>query len=126
MQSSWVIAKLTSSLFLEHGIMSSVEMITFLGIQVSMITRVLGKVVERLSVLKYSAVTLSKSEKLIQLPFHKTFRDMVGSERILEFIPSNNMIHRKHSKIVVPPYTRSTAKLLRGKLSFVGFRTWQC
>jgi hypothetical protein len=101
-------------------------MIMFLGIQVSMITRVLRKFVECLSVLKYSAGTLSKSQKLIQLPFHETFRDMVGSERILEFIPRDNMIRRKHGKIVVPPYTRSTAKLLRGKSSFVGFRTWQC
>jgi hypothetical protein len=35
------------------------------------------------------------------------------------------MIRRKHGKIVVPPYTFSTAKLLRGKMSFVGCITWQ-
>jgi hypothetical protein len=51
---------------------------------------------------------------------------MVGSERILEFVPCDNMICRKHGKIVIPPYTCSTTKLLRGKSSFVGFRTWQC
>jgi hypothetical protein len=96
----------------------------FLGIRVSMITRVPRKVVECLSILKYSAGTLSKSQKLIRHPFHETFWDMVGSERILEFIPYDNMIHQKHGKIVIPPYTCSTAKLLRGKSSFVGFRTW--
>jgi hypothetical protein len=91
-----------------------------------MITRVLSKVLERLSLLKYSAGTLCKSQKLIQLPFHETFRDMVGSEHILEFVPSDNMICQKHGKIVVLPYTGSTTKLLRDKSSFVGFRTWQC
>jgi hypothetical protein len=70
-------------------------------------------------------VTLSKSQKFIQLPFHETFWYMVGSERIFEFIPIDNMIRQKHGKIVVPPYTCGTAKLLGGKSSFVGFRTWQ-
>jgi hypothetical protein len=59
--------------FLELGIKTSAETITFLDIRVSMITRVLRKVVEHLSVLKYSAGTLSKSQKLIELSFNQSF-----------------------------------------------------
>jgi hypothetical protein len=52
-------------MFLELGIKTSAKTITFLGICVSMTTRILRKVVEWLSVLKYSAGTLSKRQKLI-------------------------------------------------------------
>jgi hypothetical protein len=45
-------------MFLEIGIKTSVETITFLSIRVSMITSVLKKVVECLSVLKYSVGTI--------------------------------------------------------------------
>jgi hypothetical protein len=48
-------------MFLDLGIKNSTETITFVDIRVSMITHVLRKVVKHLSILEYSAGTLSKS-----------------------------------------------------------------
>jgi hypothetical protein len=49
------------------------EAITLLSITVSMIARVLIKVIESLGILEYGAGTVSKSQKFIQLPLHKPF-----------------------------------------------------
>jgi hypothetical protein len=49
---------------------------------------------------------------------------MVCPKCIFKLIPGDDVVSRKHCKVVVPPYTCSTAKLLRGKLSFVRFRSW--
>jgi hypothetical protein len=49
---------------------------------------------------------------------------MVGFESILEFIPSDHMICREHSKVVVPPKTGRTANLLHGKIGLVLIGTW--
>jgi hypothetical protein len=87
---------------LELGTKASAEAITLLSIGVSVIARVLTKVIESLGILEYSAGTLSKSQKFIQLPLHKPFLNMVGSEGILELFPSDNMIGWEHGKIVVP------------------------
>jgi hypothetical protein len=95
-----------------------------LSIEVSVIGRVLTKVIESLGILEYGAGTLSKSQKFIQLPLHKPFWNMVGSECILEFLPSDNMIGWEHGEIVVPPKVRGTAKLLRGKTGLTCIRTW--
>jgi hypothetical protein len=88
------------------------------------IARVLKKIIESLGILEYGAVTLSKSQKFIQLPLHKPFWNMVGSECILEFLPSDNMIGWEHGKIVVPPNSRGTVKLLRGKMGLICIETW--
>jgi hypothetical protein len=49
---------------------------------------------------------------------------MVGSEGILEFIPSDNMTCREHSKVVAPPKTGHTTNLLHGKTGLVFIGTW--
>jgi hypothetical protein len=49
---------------------------------------------------------------------------MVGSECILEFLPSDNMIGWEHGEIVVPPKAYGTAKLLCGKMGLICIGTW--
>ena len=71
----------------ELSIQASSEVITLLSISISMITHVMREVIECLSILENSACPLSKVQKLIQFSFHKPFRNMIGSECILEFIP---------------------------------------
>ena len=90
-----------------------------LSIGVSMIARVLTEIVESLGILDNCASPLSKSQELIQLPFHESFWNMVTLECSLEFIPSDKVISWEHAKVAIPPKTRRTAKLLRGKVSFV-------
>jgi hypothetical protein len=48
----------------------------------------------------------------------------MGSEGILEFIPSDNMIDWEHGKIVIPPKARGTVKFLHGKMGLICIRTW--
>jgi hypothetical protein len=95
-----------------------------LSIGVCVIAHILTKVTESLRILEYGAGTLSKSHKFIQLPLHKPFWNMVGSECNLEFLPSDNMIGWEHSEIVVPPNARGTAKLLRSKMGLICIGTW--
>jgi hypothetical protein len=67
------------------------------------IARVLAKVIKSLGILEYGAGTLSESQEFIQFPFHEPFWNVMGSESILEFIPSDYMIVWEHGEIVVPP-----------------------
>ena len=87
----------------ELSIHASSEVITLLSISISMITHVMREVIECLSILENSACPLSKVQKLIQFSFHKPFRNMMGSECILEFIPGDNVIHREHIIAMIPP-----------------------
>jgi hypothetical protein len=100
------------------------ESISFLGIRVSMIARVLAQVIESLCILKYSAVSLSKCQKFIKLSLNESFRDMVRPKGGLEFFPSDNMSIWLHSIVVVPPNTSSTTELLSCEESFVCFGAW--
>jgi hypothetical protein len=86
-----------------------------------MIARVLTEIVESLGILENCTCPLSKSQELIQLPVHESFWNMVAPECSLELIPSDNLISWEHAKVVIPPKTCRTAKLLRGKASFVLF-----
>jgi hypothetical protein len=88
---------------LELGTKASAEAITLLSISVSVIARVLAKVIKSLGILEYGAGTLSESQEFIQFPFHEPFWNVMGSESILEFIPSDYMIVWEHGEIVVPP-----------------------
>jgi len=110
--------------FFEFSIESSAEAVTLLNICVSVIARVLTKTIESLGILDNRTSPLSKSQELIQFPFHKTLWNMVTPKCILEFIPSDNMISREHAMVVIPPKTRRTAKLLCGKESLISLRTW--
>jgi hypothetical protein len=89
-----------------------------------MIARILAQVIKSLCVLKYSAVSLGKCQKFIELSLNESFRDMVRSKGSLEFFPSDNMSLRLHSIVVVPPNASSTMKLLGCEESFVCFGAW--
>jgi hypothetical protein len=97
------------------------ESISFLGVRVSMIARVLAQVIESLCVLKYSAASLSKCQKFIKLSLNESFQDMVCPKGCLKFFPSDNMSIRLHGIVVVPPNTSSTMELLGCEESFVRF-----
>ena len=79
-------------MILELGAQASAEMITLLSISVNMIARIMTQIIESLDIFDNSAGSLSKSQKFIQLSFHKPFRNMMGSECLLELIPGDNMI----------------------------------
>jgi hypothetical protein len=100
------------------------ELISFLGIRVSMIARILAQVIESLCVLKYSAVSFSKCKKFIELSLNESFRDMVRPKGGLKFFPSDNMSIRLHGIVVVPQNASSTMKLLGCEESFICFRAW--
>jgi hypothetical protein len=98
--------------------------ISFLGIRISMTARILARVIESLCVLKYSAASLSKCQKFIELSLNESFRDMVCPKGSLEFFPSDNMSLRLHSIVIVPPNASSSTKLLGCEESFVCFGAW--
>jgi hypothetical protein len=88
-----------------------------------MIARVLAQVIKSLCVLKYSAVSLGKCQKFIELSPNKSFWDMVCPKGGLEFFPGDNMSIRLHGIVVVPPNASSTTELLGCEESFVCFET---
>jgi hypothetical protein len=88
------------------------ESISFLGIRVSMIARVLAQVIESLCVLKYSVVSLGKRQKFIELSLNESFQDMVRPKGGLEFFPGDDMSNRLHGIVVVPPNASSTTEVL--------------
>jgi hypothetical protein len=98
--------------FLKLGIQASTETITFAGISVRMITRILAQVVEDLCILHDGAGSLSQIHKFIELSLNESFRNMVHSKSGPEFIPGDNMTRRLHGMVMVPPYAGSAAKLL--------------
>jgi hypothetical protein len=89
-----------------------------------MIARVLAQVIKSLCVLKYSAVSLGKCQKFIELSLNKSFRDMVCSKGGLEFFPGDDMSIRLHGILVVPPNASSTTELLGCEKSLVCLGTW--
>jgi hypothetical protein len=98
--------------FLQLSIQASTKTVTFAGISVRMITRVLAQVVEDLCVLHDGAGSLSQIQKFIELSLNESFGNVMCSESSPKFIPDDDMTSRLHSMVMVPPYTGSTAKLL--------------
>jgi hypothetical protein len=78
-------------------------MISFAGIIVRMVSRVLAQVVEDLCILQNGAGSLSQIQKFIELSLIESFRDVVRSKRDPKLVPSDDMIGRLHSMIVIPP-----------------------
>jgi hypothetical protein len=75
-------------------------------------------------ILKYSAVSLGKCQKFIELLLNESFRDMVRPKDSLEFFPGDDMSIRLHGIAVVPPNTSSTTELLGCEESLVCFGAW--
>lgn len=68
------------------------EPITLLVIGVCMVPCILAQVIEGLRILQDGVISLSKSQKLIQLSVHQPFGDMMTPEGCLELLPSNDMV----------------------------------
>jgi hypothetical protein len=98
--------------FFKFGVQASTKMISFAGISVCMITRVLAQVVEDLCILHDDAGSLSQIQKFIELPLNESLQNVMCSESGLEFIPGDNMTSRLHGMVMIPPYAGSAAKLL--------------
>jgi hypothetical protein len=78
-------------------------MIPLAGIIVRMVSRILAQVVENLCVLHDGAGFLSQIQKFIDLSLNESFRYVVRSKRNPKLVPSDDMIGRLHSTIVIPP-----------------------
>jgi hypothetical protein len=88
------------------------ETVTFAGISVRMISRVLAQVVEDLCILQNGTGSLSQIQKFIELSLNESFGYMVRSKCCPKLIPSDDMIGRLHSMIMIPPDAGSATELL--------------
>jgi hypothetical protein len=98
--------------FLKFGVQASTEAISFAGVCIRMITRILAQVIEDLCILHNSAGSLSQIQKFIELSLNKSLWNVVHSESGPEFIPGDDMTSRLHGMVMVPPYAGSAAELL--------------
>jgi hypothetical protein len=89
--------------FLKFGVQASAKTISFAGITVRMVSRILTQVVENLCVLHDGAGSLSQVQKFIELTLNESLGYMVRSEGSPEFIPGYNMIGRLHGVKMIPP-----------------------
>jgi hypothetical protein len=78
-------------------------MITFAGISVHMITRILAQVIEDLCILHDGAGSLSQIQKFIELSLNESLGNVVRSKSGPEFILGDNMTSRLHGMVMVPP-----------------------
>jgi hypothetical protein len=105
--------------FLKFGVQASMEAISFAGVCIRMITRILAQVIKDLCILHDGAGSLSQIQKFIELSLNESFWNVVCFESGPEFIPGDNMTSRLHGMIMVPPYAGSAAKLLSCKEGLV-------
>jgi hypothetical protein len=105
--------------FLKFGVQASTEAISFVGVCIHMITRILAQVVEDLCILHDSAGSLSQIQKFIELSLNESFGNVVHSESSPEFFQGDNITSQLHGMVVVPPYSGSAAKLLGCKEGLV-------
>jgi hypothetical protein len=87
-------------------------MISFAGIIVRMISRILAQVVKDLCILQDDAGSLSQIQKFIELSLNESFGDMVRSKSGPKFIPGDDMTGRLHGMIMIPPDAGSAMELL--------------
>jgi hypothetical protein len=78
-------------------------MISFAGITVRKVSRILAQVVENLCILHNGAGSLSQIQKFIELSLNESFGYVVRSERSPELVPGDDMIGRLHSVKMIPP-----------------------
>jgi hypothetical protein len=98
--------------FLKFGVQASTEAVSFAGVCVRMITRILAQVVEDLCILHDGAGALSQIQKFIELSLNESFGDVVCSKSGPKFIPGDDMTGRLHGMIIIPPDAGSAMELL--------------
>jgi hypothetical protein len=95
------------------------ETISFTGVSVRMITRVLAQVIEGLCILHNSAGSLGQGQEVIEFSLNESLWNVVRFESGPEFVPCNNMTSRLHGVVMVPPYVGGAMKLLSCEECFV-------
>jgi hypothetical protein len=110
--------------FFKFGIQASVKTISFAGIIVRMVSRVLAQVVEDLCILQNGAGSLSQIQKFIELALNESFGDVVRSKRSPKLVPNDDMIGWLHGMIIIPLDAGSTIEFLGRKERLVLIRTW--
>jgi hypothetical protein len=78
-------------------------MISFAGITVRMVSRVLAQVIENLCVLYNGASSLSQVQKFIELSLNESLGYVVCSKRSPKLTPGDEMIGRLHGVEMIPP-----------------------
>jgi hypothetical protein len=78
-------------------------MISFAGITVRMVSRILAQVVENLCVLHNSAGSLSQVQEFIELALNESLGYMVRSKRSPKLVPCDDIIGRLHGVKMIPP-----------------------
>jgi hypothetical protein len=89
--------------FFKFGIQASVKTISFAGITVRMVSRILAQVVENLCVLHDGAGSLSQVQNFIELSLNESFRYVVCSKGSPKLAPCDDMIGRLHGVKMIPP-----------------------
>jgi hypothetical protein len=98
--------------FLKLGVQASMEAVSFTGVCVHMITRILAQVVEDLCILHDGAGALSQIQKFIELSLNESFREVVHSKSGSKFVPGDDMSGTLHGMIMIPPDAGSAMELL--------------
>jgi hypothetical protein len=89
--------------FFKFGVQASAKTISFVGIIVRMVSRVLAQVVENLCVLHDGVGSLSQIQKFIELSLNESLRYVVRSKGGPELVPGDDMIGRLHGMKMIPP-----------------------
>jgi hypothetical protein len=105
--------------FFKFGVQASAKTISFAGIIVRMVSRVLAQVVEDLCILHDGAGSPSQVQKFIELSLNESFGDVVRSKSGPKFVPGDDMTGRLHGMIMIPPYAGSATELLGYKQHLV-------
>jgi hypothetical protein len=88
------------------------EPVPLLLVYVCMVPSILAQVIKSLTILQHCPVALSECQKLVELSIHDACGYVMSPESCLKLSPIHFMVSRLHSKIVVPPCPRGSAKLL--------------
>jgi hypothetical protein len=78
-------------------------MISFAGITVRMVSRILAQVVKNLCVLHDGAGSLTQVQKFIELSLNESFRYVVRLKGSPKLVPGDDMIGRLHGVKMIPP-----------------------
>jgi hypothetical protein len=89
--------------FFKFGVQASAKTISFAGITVRMVSRVLAQVVENLCVLHDGASSLSQVQKFIELSLNESLGYVVRSKGSPKLVPGDDMIGRLHGMKMIPP-----------------------
>jgi hypothetical protein len=89
--------------FFKFGVQASAKTISFAGIIVRMVSRILAQVIEDFCVLHDGAGSLSQVQKFIELSLNESFGDMMRSKCSPKLVPGDDMISRLHGVKMIPP-----------------------